>query len=283
MKIRYLTITLILFAFIVNSCDKVSPPYQEARDYCGGNKNVLIEDYTGHGCVYCPGAAVIAHDLKEAFCDRVVIITVHAGHFAVPNFDENPLFSADFRTEAGNTWNTFFGISAMGNPNGLVDRVKDQIDYVISPQNWAKTADTLLLEDAKALITINNDFDTSSKTLSTTIKTDFQEDVDGNYKLIVCLTQDNIVAPQKNNDKDIGPTPIIMDYVHNHVLRKVINGTWGEDLSSSGTVDMSTTYEKTYTQLFTDEWIPADCHVVAFVYHEETNRVLQVEELGVLE
>lgn len=283
MKIKYLPIVLILAAFALNACDKVSAPYVEARDYCSGNKKVLIEDYTGHGCVNCPSAAVLAHELKENFCDRIVIIGVHAGFFAQPNFENKPIFAADFTTESGNAWDTFFGNSSLGNPNGLVDRVKGPTGFVLYPQSWAEVADAQLSESAKALITISNDFDTDNNTLSTTIKTEFQEAVSGTYKLIVCITQDNIIAAQKNNDPEIGPTPIDSTYVHNHVLRGTINGTWGENLSGSGEVDISTTYENTYTKEFVNDWIPADCHVVAFVYNEETKEVLQVEELSVLE
>ncbi len=283
MKTNYITTILILLAFLLNSCDKVSPPYVEARDYCSGNKKVLLEDYTGHGCVNCPEAAVLAHELKEKFCDRVVIIGVHAGYFAQPNFGGNPLFSANFTTEAGNTWDSFFGNSNMGNPNGLIDRVQGANGYVLFPASWGETIDPLLSQPASALITISNDFDTDNKTLSTTVQTNFQSELTGVYKLIVCITQDNIIAPQKNNNEEIGPTPIDSTYVHNHVLRKVINGSWGEDLVSSGTVNTSTTYEKTYTQTFIEEWIPEDCHIVAFVYSEETKTVIQVEELSVLE
>jgi len=283
MKIRYISVVLILFALILNSCDKVSPPYVEARDYCSGNKKVLIEDYTGHGCVNCPGAAVLAHELDEKFCDRIVIIGVHAGYFAQPNFEDNPLFAADYTTEAGDTWDTFFGNSAMGNPNGLVDRVEGPTGYVIYPQSWAGVADARLLEPAQALITISNDFDKDSKILATTVNTHFQEDMEGDYKLIVCITQDNIVSPQKNNDPEIGPTPIDENYVHNHVLRGAINGSWGEILNNGGNVDPGADYLKTYSQVFSNDWIPEDCHVVAFVYNEETKEVLQVEELGVME
>ena len=283
MKTRYIIIAITLFAFALNSCDKVSPPFIETKDYCNGNKKILIEDYTGHGCVNCPAAAVLAHDLKEQFCNRVVILGVHAGFFAKPNFDNNPLFAADFTTPAGNTWDTFFGNSIMGNPNGLIDRVKGPTGYVIYPQSWATTADTLLLEPAKALITISNDFDDGNSTLSTTIKTEFQENVTGAYKLIVCIKQDNLVAPQKNNDEKIGPTPVIVDYVHMNVLRKAINGAWGEYLGNSGAVMMSVSYEKTYSQVFPAEWLPADCKVVAFVYNEASKRVIQAEELSVLD
>jgi hypothetical protein len=261
----------------------VSPPFVEGRDYCNGNKKVLLEDYTGHGCNNCPEAAVIAHELKDFFCERVVIISVHAGYFAQPYLNGDSLLSEDFNTEAGTAWDDYFGVSAMGNPNGLVDRVKGPSGYVFSKDSWVKVIDTLLLNNAKAMVTINNEFNTDTKILTTSIQTKFTEDVSGNYKLIVCITQDGIVAPQLNKNEEIGPTPMDVNYVHNHVLRKAINGSWGENLSSSGTVSANTSYDKTYTQEFADDWVPKDCHIVAFVYNEDTKTVLQVEELAVLE
>jgi thiol-disulfide isomerase/thioredoxin len=280
---KYLIPILLLVAFVINSCDKVDPPYTEKRDYCNGNKNVLIEDYTGHGCNNCPEAAVLANELKEEFCERIVVIAVHAGFFAAPNFQNDTLLSADFRTEAGNTWDTFFGNSASGNPNGLIDRVKGPTGFVFYKDSWRKVADTLLQSSAKALISIQNDFNTNNNTLSTKVETVFDMNVNGNYKVIVCITQDNIIAPQLNKNEEIGEVPIDIDYVHNHVLRGSINGVWGEALNSSGSVAMGETYTKTYSQVFPEDWIPTDCHVVAFIYNEETKQVLQVEELAVID
>jgi hypothetical protein len=283
MKLKYFISIVLLIAFAFNSCDKVEPPYIESRDYCSGNKKVLIEDYTGHGCVNCPSAAVLAHDLKEQFCERIVIIGVHAGYFAQPDFEGNPIFSDDFTTEAGNIWDSYFGNSAMGNPNGLVDRVEFNGSQVIFPQSWGEVADQLLTEPAQALLTLYNDFDDASKTLTTTVTTEFQQDLDGDYKLIVCITEDNIIAAQKNNDAEIGPTPIDSTYVHNHVLRTTMNGVWGESITGSGNVAMETPYQKTYSLVIPDGWKPEDCHVVAFVYNDAGKQVLQVEEMAVIE
>ena len=282
MKIRYIILVVLIFAVSFNSCDKVDAPFIESRDYCNGNKKVLIEDYTGHGCVNCPGAAVLAQELKEIFCGRAVIIAVHAGYFAQPDFENNPVFAANFTTEAGNEWDTYFGNSAKGNPNGLIDRAQINDSYVIFPQSWAEVADPLLMEPAEAFITINNDFNVSNNTLSTNIKTEFQQDIEGSFKVIVCITQDNIIAPQKNNDPEIGATPIDSTYVHNHVLRGTLNGSWGEYVSTTGAVAMNEVYEKTYDIEFPASWIPKDCHVVAFVYNESNKQVLQAEEIPVL-
>jgi len=68
-------------AFVNSSCDKVSQPTiilttLDTTIYPGNfveyevptfepntntDRNILIEDYTGHRCGACPGAAIIAH------------------------------------------------------------------------------------------------------------------------------------------------------------------------------------------------------------------------------
>lgn len=282
MKFRYLIILVIAIVFVINSCDKVDGPFIEKVDYCNGDKKVLLEDYTGHECVNCPGAALLAHDLQESFCDRVVIISVHAGFFARPS-TSNPLFADDFRTEAGEAWDTFFGNGTQGNPNGLVDRIQMNSSYVIFPETWGTAIAPLLQQPAEAKMSIETTFDNTSKKLTAKITTEFIEGISGNINLLVCLTQDSIIAPQKNNNPEAGEVPIDENYVHMHMLRKAINGVWGESLGNGGAVSNGDVFTKEYTLDFVDEWIPKNCHVVAFIYQEDTKEVIQVEEAAVLE
>lgn len=282
MKFKYLILLVVSMTFIINSCDKVDAPYIEEVDFCSGDKKVLLEDYTGHECVNCPSAALLAHELQEKFCNRVIIMSVHAGYFARPS-TINPLFEDDFRTEAGEEWDTFFGNGAQGNPNGLVDRVQVNDNYVISPGNWSTVIAPLLQKPAEAKIEITNTFDNTSNKLTTNIKTSFLDAVSGNIKLLVCLTQDSIIAPQKNNTPEAGETPIDENYVHMHMLRKTLNGAWGESINGASTISSGDEFSKEYSLDFIDEWIPKNCHVVAFIYREDTKEVLQVEEGSVLQ
>jgi hypothetical protein len=118
-KILFLFFALVIF---FSACEKITPPYKESKgggnDTTGVLKNVLLEDYTGHTCVNCPTAAVIAHDLKNLYGDRLIVMAVHAGYFADPH---PGIFENDYRTQAGNEWNTFFGFQNY--PSGLIDRV----------------------------------------------------------------------------------------------------------------------------------------------------------------
>ena len=283
---RYFSKLAFLFSilFLVYSCDIVDPPYKVASDGGGGEEGltkVLIEDYTGHGCVNCPQAAVTAEELQAVYGDQVVIMSVHAGWFATPNYGGNPLFADDFTTEAGDTWDTFFGISAAGNPNGMVNRTPSSGNYVLGPGSWGTVVADLVGQPAYATLDISTEYTASTRVLAIETKTKFIKEALGQFNLLVCITEDSLVAAQANNDPTIGPVPIDTNYVNNHVLRGAVNGAWGELLSDSDIVT-GFDYINTFQITLPADWVPKHCHVVAFVYDNQVKSLLQVAEEKVI-
>ena len=53
-------------------------------------------------------------------------------------------------------------------------------------------------------------------------------------------------------------------YVHHHVLRNAVNGTWGDDCS----VAQGQLWERDYTYTLNDAWKPENISIVAFVYND---------------
>lgn len=278
MKIIKIILILAVISLLFNSCEKIEPPYKQENN--GGNggeavKKVLLEDYTGHDCVNCPTAAVAAEDLKEVYEEQLVVIAVHAGFFARPK----PDLPEDFRTVAGEAWDQFFGVSAAGNPNGIVDRVESAPgDYIVNYGEWGTAIANELENEAEAKITIENNF--AQNKLTSTVKSEFLTALDGSYNLIFCITQDSLIGPQKNNDANVGDTPEIENYVFMHVLRYT-NEIWGENLTDN--IEVGKEYESFFSVDFEGDWVPKDCHVVAFICNTETKKVVQVEEAKVLE
>ncbi len=271
---RIIKVISIIIAITFASCDKVEPPYQSGFDCLSGNKKVLIEDYTGHTCVNCPGAAITAHEIQSNCEDRIIIVSVHAGFFAEPLPGSD--FAYDFRTEAGEEWNNFFGI--VSNPNGLVNRVNYDGNYVLAPGQWAEEANKVLGENSPVNINIFNVFNPSTNKLTTKVDGEFVGNTVGDYNLIVCLTENHIIKPQKNNDASIGVVGTILDYEHMHVLRKVLNGNWGEGFVT-GSATPGQTITKTYEISFDGtDWLPENCNIVAFIYDVADKSVLQVNE-----
>jgi len=279
MKVIKIIVLLLALAFVFQACEKVEPPYKTGIDCEAGNRKVLIEDYTGHGCVNCPGAAVTAHELQELCEDRIIIMAVHAGYFANTT-DFGPDFTYDFTTEAGNEWNNFYAI--IGNPKGMVNRIDGGVGVVTVPDKWGEKVVAQLEVPADVELSITSSFNQAEKKLTTTVSGHFLTALNGNFKIVICVTENNIVKPQKNNDAEIGDVPNELNYVHQHVLRTAINGPWGQEIAS-GDVNEGLDFSKTYSQVFADDWIPENCHVVAYVYQDSDKSILQVEEVAVVD
>ena len=214
---------LLAGIFLLVACDKIDEPFTKkaasgGNDTTGGvTKRVLLEDYTGHTCVNCPKAAKIAQGLKTTYGDRLVVLAIHAGGFANPTSGGD--FTYDFRTDAGTAWDSFFGISNVGNPNGLVNRKGYPGNHILSPSAWGGAISTALAGEPELDLAISNQYNASTRQLSTEITTTFLSPLDISLHLVVVLTESGIVKPQRNNDATIGIVPVIPDYVHNHVLR----------------------------------------------------------------
>lgn len=275
-----LSLALATAGFLLMSCDKVEEPFTRKifidTTTQVHQKRVLLEDYTGHTCVNCPDAALIAHNLKNNLGNKLVIIAVHAGWFANPTPTGD--FTDDFRTETGNAWDATFGISNVGNPNGLVNRKNyTSGEHILSPAAWSGAVMDALDEPVLIDLKIDNDYDTATRQLSTDVTIEFVETIDQNLNLIVVITESGIIAPQKNNNAETGPTPIIYDYEHNDMLRASVNSIWGTPVAAIGTTN-PVSVKKSFTHTLNQTYKAANCKVVAFVYDTDTKEVLQAAE-----
>jgi len=298
MKKNIFILMALVAAFTFPSCDYVSNPNEDLSSGGSGDdstvhvRRVLVEDYTGHKCTACPQAAIAAENLQDTYGDKVVVVGVHAGFFATITPQSGAptgAYAVDYRTAAGTIYDspTYFGISNVGNPNGMINR-KDYtgagIAHVKAYTTWATEVASILALEPVADITITNTYNSSTRSLSTNVASEFLSDTitSGTYKLIVMLTQDSII------DWQLDAGAHIPDYVHQHVLRDNLNGTWGEDLVS-GTyaahqqVTKNYTYTLPATYLTGSVCVPEHCHVVAFIYNAATYEVLQAAEAKVVQ
>ena len=283
MKKFSINILAILFVFgIFQSCDKIDAPYLVKKQ--GNNPNpqeatrkVLLEEFTGHTCVNCPTASLVAHDLGSIYEDQLILISVHAGNYAEPQGGD---FTCDFRTPTGNELNGYFGITYY--PIALVNRQEYSGSTILTSGNWEPAIEDILAQPADAVICLNKDFNEGTKELNLTINTEFLNDLSGTFNVCAYIVEDSVISPQKNNNENIGPTPVIFDYVHMHVLRGAINSTWGDAINEGLAITSGEVYENTCSTTL-GNWIAKNCHVIVFVINNESNEIIQVEEVGVIE
>ena len=58
------------------------------------NKNVILEEFTGIQCVYCPDGHLIASQIQSNNINDVYIIKIHSGTYSYPSMGQ-----PDFRTQ----------------------------------------------------------------------------------------------------------------------------------------------------------------------------------------
>ena len=222
--------TLALMALLSISCMVKAQQYVSTEP---ANRNVIIEEFTGRGCQYCPDGHRIANEIMANNPNRVWAINVHAGGYAMTSYP-------NFNTTDGNTIHGGFTIS--GYPTGVVNR------STAAGQNrgaWSGLANTQLNQQAECNVAgvARINLDTRVATITVEVYYTGNSSVSENY-LTVAMLQDSILGSQSGSSYN--PSQIVNGtYCHMHVLRDVITpNAWGEAISptTQGTL-ITKTYE----------------------------------------
>lgn len=244
-------------------------------------KKILIEDFTGHTCGNCPEAAKTAKQLQDLYGEKIIIVGVHSGYFAKPSTTAGLKYKTDFRTIASEAYNDLWKNDVAGNPNGFVNRsMAINNNIIIQPTSWSQAIE--LLKDTLPDVKIDLDivYDSSSRSLKTIAKSIALNDLSKKYNLVLYLVEDNIEDWQKDYSMPSGQQDV-ENYLHRHVLRDNINGTWGEEIIASS-LAAGDSIVKTYNNyLINSAWKADDCSVVAYIYDVDTYEIIQVEEVHI--
>lgn len=266
----------ISFLFLFISCDKIDPPYttenlnQDPEEEVV-IRNVLLEEFTGHQCPNCPEGISTSQTLKDFYGDRLIIVSIHAGFFAKPS---GSTFQYDFRTDMGEELNAYFGVER--NPMGMVNRKQYEESLLLGHTAWGSAITEFTDYDPLFQISISNQKSDDQNNFEVDVTVRALQSIDNIYHLVVLITEDKIVKPQKTNNPNI-EGGVIMDFEHNHVLRKSITNIWGDDLKESS-MEVNEQLTESYNISLDDDWNPANCHIVAYILNTETLEVMQALE-----
>lgn len=214
---------------------------------------ILIEDFTGQRCINCPTGTEIINGIVETYGeDNVIAVGIHSGPLGFAGNSK----TVGLMTDTGNEYYTRWDKeNKMGQPWAIFNRKTSPDSHY---NNWAAMVGTIISEKANLSVKIANAYDAATRTLTTTVKAD---GVNGtvNGKLQVWIVEDGVKALQMMPDGSANK-----EYVHNHVFRAAVNGTWGEDV----TVKEGETTTKQYSYKLPEAWNADNIAVVAFVYND---------------
>lgn len=276
------TSILLMMAASIIGCDYVDEPLAPGTGGNGGSdstiaRRVLLEDFTGHRCSTCPAAHLVAEQLNALYGDRLIVVGIHAtATFGAPLSPpaSDGRYSTDFRTPAGDTYTTTFGVSFL--PTGMVSRKPYNSSITVAQGSWGSAIADLVDEPALFDVWFETlSYQASTNSVDATIKVVTQQAIEADHKLTIQLLEDRVIDWQLN--AAVTP-PDIPDYEHRHVLRATLNGTWGEDAVGAGTA-AGDTLTFTVTGFAVDPtWNAANCSLLAYLYNSSSNEVMQAVE-----
>ena len=257
---KLLSITYALLLLVVQSVGQsivtVSPQF----------KSAILEEFTGLHCGYCPDGHLIATTLRNNNPDRVILVNIHTGTYAVPSTGE-----PDYRTQ----WGDAIALQSdlTGYPAGTVNRhvyatAQTPGGTANGRSTWGAMASEIMLEVSPVNVGASSSYNFSTNELTIDVEAYYTSNSSTATNYInVVLIQDSLLGPQSGG-ATYNPTNYVgADYVHGHMLRDMITGQWG-DVISTTTQGSLYTNQYVYTVPADVNGLPIDvsnCHIVVFV------------------
>lgn len=226
--------TMLAFAFIT-----MTSIGQTIVSTSPENKKVILEEFTGIYCGFCPQGHAIAQAIQNNNPDNAFLINIHVGGFANPNPG-----APDFRTPFGSAIANRSGLS--GYPAGTVNRRNfpgleqgASGSTAMGRQNWTNASNQVLPTSSYVNVAVEADINIQTRELTVHVEGYYTDDSpQGSNLLQVALLQNNTKGPQSGGN--LGD-----DYNHMHRLVHMLTGQTGLAIpvtTASTFVDETITY-----------------------------------------
>lgn len=296
---------VLLLGISLSSCDHVDNPYPPSvnleldttlypgnwSDYVANewpqftansntNRNILIEDFTGHQCVFCPAAADLAHAIHEANPSRVFTASIHAGPTGIGDFQvvSPPQYPVDFTNEQGLEIGTYFGNNDggfIGNPRGTINRFNNGFIFQ-SPNSWTSMVNMMLSENILK-VNIQSALNYYPQTKGAFLHVEVEkldQNLTNELGIVSYLIEDSLVGDQKMSDNSHNSS-----YVHRDIHRGNLNNqAFGRALTSDDLTNGKyyVNYSFVVPNQLDGNFNAENMHVLIYVYDRVTWEIYQV-------
>jgi hypothetical protein len=256
------------------------------------NKKVVLEEFTGIYCGFCPDGHVLGQALHTAYPNDVFLINIHAGGYANPNGPNDP----DFKTVYGGAIDAASGLA--GYPAGTVNRATFASippqgaagSTALSRGDWASAAALVMAEPSEVNVAAQASYDMGTGILTVNTESYFTSaGAGGGYNLHVAVVMNNVAGPQSGasnyNPGAIIPGPWSPTYNHQHMMVHLMDGATGLEFTtvSAGTFVPNTHTWTVPAQMqgegqgttgFFPDHDPTNFDVVAYIVEGATNTIV---------
>ena len=290
MKTKIIGLTVLLFGLglsLWTACDKIAddeirtgpaklPPYDPDEDVpiVDTLQYIVLEEFTGVKCIYCPAGAVIAHALQKQYRNQLILVELHPqGSSLTQNYSGD----IDLRSVVAQTYYEYWGTPNL--PTALVNRRQGPKDALTNKDAWSGVVETVASE--KPVATINK---VSAKLADNKITVAasgyFHEDyaAAGGINMIVMIRETGFLVRQEG----VPESKEKHNYPRNHVLRATIGDAWGTKVDVEPKAGQTFELPATASSIEVDEtWNTDKLSVVFLLTDADTRAVLNAAKINV--
>lgn len=182
-------------------------------------RNVLIEEFTGRNCQYCPDGQIIANAIQNAYPDKAFVVAIHAGSLS-------PMSYPNLNTDIGDMLDA--GFTGSSRPSAVINRSTAEEQ---GRTTWSYEAGIQFEQDAEVNVGGIVVIDEASRHATIVVEAYYTgSSASENNYINVYMVQDSILGYQ--NGASTNPDQIVDGtYCHMHVLRSAVTPTWGDVMS----------------------------------------------------
>jgi thiol-disulfide isomerase/thioredoxin len=214
-------------------------------------RKIVVEDYTGTWCGWCPRVAGAILSLREE-TDDIAVVAIHENGNTPDPMHFGPVQTLKDEFEV------------VGLPAGRINRT---VEWLVPYAN----SDVLSMagQDTNMAISINSEMNGSE--LLVQINVVSEQAIAATDKLVVYLLEDGIVEEQLNylNGDESSPFyqegDVITDFVHDEVLRNSLTDIFGNPIPATAAL---TEYVTSFSFTVPDNYVVANLTFVAMVVDE---------------
>ena len=240
------------------------------------NKKIILEEYTGIYCTYCPDGHAIAQALKDQYPNDVFLINIHEGGYAEG-------LTPDFTTQWGTN---IVGQSNNGGayPSGTINRqyfsdLSMGGGTAMGRGQWNTAASRVLDQSSYVNVGVEASINVQNNELTVHVEGYYTGDSpqSTNY-LNIALMQNNTLGTQTGGGMG-------SDYNHMHRLVHMLTGQWGEVISTTSTGSF---IDETFTYTIPAEYNEigvelSELEVVAFISESQQDIISGAEAIPTYE
>lgn len=184
-----------------------------------GERNVLIEEYTGVECQYCPLGHKAVDKTMAAFPGKVFAINIHQG-----------MFASRYTTQWGNSLAQQAGVT--GYPSATMNRHAFEAGSIqINPGQAYPCALQILKESSPVNVAATVDVDPATRLMVVKVEVYYTGYSQDDFDLLnVALVQNNVLGQQTGGSSYYPENIVNGQYRHNHILRHLLTGQWGDTI-----------------------------------------------------